>query len=148
MNELYASLSPAVRDELSKYEEEILVPEGTTLISRSVAPEHVIVLQQGAVEISVPAGDKVLPLSIAHSGKVLGLRAIIAGALPEIEVRTVEECKILRIPKESFLEVLKQHPELYFAISKVLSADLNVAERFLRDIPRSAGKERVACRTG
>lgn len=142
MNDLYALLSPALCEGLLHTEEEVAVPAGTVLISHSVAPEYLIFIQQGSVEISVQAGEKAMPVRTAGAGQVLGLRAIVSGTLPEIEATALQECGIRRIPRQAFLEIVEQHPELYLAICKLLSADLNAAERFLRDAPRSAGKEK------
>jgi len=142
LNELFAGLAPAVVEELTKHEERETIPAGTKLISQGAMPEHLIFIEEGSVEISVPAGDKALCLNMVGSGKVLGLRAIVATVLPEIDATAVKQCAIVRIPKGIFLEVLKQHPEMYFAISKVLSNDLNTAERVLRELPRSPGKEK------
>lgn len=150
MNELYKSLSPAARDELSGHEKQATVPAGRKLISQDAIPEHLIVIEQGSVEISVPAGKRAMPLSVAGEGKVLGLRPIVAGVLPEIEATTLEECRISLISRQDFLRVLSQHPEMYFAIAKVLSTDLNAAQRFLRMTPRAARgakhlRRRVTC---
>lgn len=142
LNELYRGLAPAIYEELSRHEERVFVPAGTKLISQGAKPDHLIFIEQGSVEISVPAGEKALPLSVVGSGKVLGLRSIVAGGAPEIDVTTREECTIARIPSQIFLAVLKQYPEMYVAISKVLSTDLNAAERALRDLPRSPGREK------
>ncbi|HEY6972573.1 MAG TPA: Crp/Fnr family transcriptional regulator [Candidatus Angelobacter sp.] len=142
LNELYVGLAPAVVEELTTREDRETVPAGTKLISQGTMPEHLIFIEQGSVEVAVPAGDKALCLSIVGPGKVLGLRAIVANVQPEIDATAVEQCAIVRIPKGIFLEVLKQHPEMYFAISKVLSNDLNTAERVLRGLPRSPAKEK------
>jgi len=144
LNELYKELTPEVRDELSRHEERVTVPAGTKLIRPRSTPEHLIFIEQGSVEISVPAGEKALCVNVVGSGKVLGLRPIVANAAPEIEARALENCTIVRVPREIFVRALKQHSEMYFAISKVLSADLNTAERMLRDLPRSAKKEHNA----
>jgi len=138
MNELYQSLAPGIREELSKYEEQTIVPAGRKLISEGVIPEHLIAIERGSVEISVSAGNKPMSLSVAGKGKVLGLRSILINAPPEVEATTLEECAIVRIPRDIFLNVLEEHPEIYFAVSKVLGADLNTAERFLRKFPRAA----------
>src|SRR5215510_260579 len=144
LNELYKELTPEVRDELSRHEERVTVPAGTKLIRPRSTPEHLIFIEQGSVEISVPAGEKALCVNVVGSGKVLGLRPIVANAAPEIEATTLEDCTIVRIPREIFVSAVKHHPEMYFAISKVLSADLNHAERLLRDLPRSAKKDHNA----
>jgi CRP-like cAMP-binding protein len=136
LNELYQALGPEVRRELQAREEEIAAPTGTKLISQGITPEYLIIIKKGSVEISVPAGPRAVFLAVAGEGKVLGLRAIVAGVVPEIDVTTMEECRIGLIQKHKFLEVLKAHPEIYFAISKVLSADLKAAERLLRERPR------------
>lgn len=142
LNELYTGLAPAIREELAQHEERATVPACTRLINQGAMPEHLIFIEQGAVEISVPAGDKALSLSVVGSGKVLGLRAIVANVLPEIDATTLRQCEVVRIPRQIFLEVLKKHPEMYFAISKVLSNDLNTAERLLRDLPRTPGRDK------
>lgn len=141
-NELYSSLSPAVRDELSRLAQEMIVPAGTTLISHTQCPECLIIIEEGSVEISVAGLEKPTRLSVADAGKVLGLRAIVSGELPEIEATTLTECKVRRIPRQAFLEVVQQRPELYLAICKVLSSDLNAAERFLRQTSRTPSKGR------
>jgi hypothetical protein len=92
MNQLYTSLSPAIREELSKYEEHVTVPAGTALISEGVASQYVILIERGLAEISVPAGDTVVSLSVAGEGRVLGLRSVVAGVLPEIEATALEDC--------------------------------------------------------
>ena len=135
-NELYESLAPNIREELLKCEEEITAPPGTKLISQGIAPEYVIIVKKGSVEISVPAGPRAIFLAVAGNGKVLGLRGIVSDVRPEIDVTTLEECKITLIPRIKFLEVLKVYPETYFAVSKVLSGDLKTAERLLREKPR------------
>ena len=141
-NELYTGLAPAVVEALTIHEQRETIPAGTKLISQGTMPEHLIFIEEGSVEVSVPAGDKALCLSIVGSGKVLGLRAIVANVQPEIDATAVEQCAIVRIPRGIFLELLKQHPEMYFAISKVLSNDLNTAERVLRGLPRSPVREK------
>jgi CRP-like cAMP-binding protein len=142
LNELYKSLSPVAREVLSQYEEQMTVPAGTALICQGAMPEHLIVIEQGSVQISVPAGGKTMVLGEAGEGKILGLRSVLTGALSEVEVTTLEECRIVRIHERHFRVALQQHPEMYFAISKVLSSDLNVAERFLRHAPRAANREK------
>lgn len=142
LNELYTSLSPAGCEELSLLEQEMMVPAGTTLISHTRSPEYLIIIEEGSVEISVAGPQKPMRLNVATAGKVLGLRAIVSGELPETEATTLTECKLRRIPRQAFLEVVKQRPELYLAICKVLSSDLNTAERFLRQTSRTPTKGR------
>lgn len=142
MNELSQELSPELRKELALHEQQSVIPAGTRLIQQGVVLEGLIVIQRGTVEISVPVGERSMLLAKAGAGKVLALRPVLVGTVPEIDATTLEECTVAHIPRHRFLEVLRAHPEMYFAVSKVLSADLNTAERLFREIPRTAGRKR------
>ena len=64
------------------------------------------------------------------------MRTAISGELPEVDVTCLEPCSITTVPRDIFLGLLKSHPEIYFAVAKVLSADLQIADRILRNHPR------------
>jgi len=137
-NELYEALSAEIRDVLHELEQVITVPAGAPLIVQNVVPEHVMILNQGSVEISVPAGGKTISVALAGHGKVFGLRSVVSGELPEINVICLEECSVTVLPRDEFIRILKQYPQVYFAIAKVLSADLKLAQDLLREMPRAA----------
>lgn len=135
-NELYSGLSEAVRQELSRHEETATVSRGIRLIQRGVPPQELIILSSGTAETTVPVAGKDASLGTAGPGKVFALHSIMTGAPPETTVTTLEECRVTRVPREVFLEVLVRHPEMYFAVVKVLSADLATADRLIRDCAR------------
>ena len=64
------------------------------------------------------------------------MRAAISGELPEIDVTSVAPCRITILPRDAFLNLLKANPEIYFAVAKVLSTDLQIADRILRNSSR------------
>ncbi len=101
-----------------------------------------IIVDKGSVEISIPAGGHTISLAVAGKGKVCGLRSIVGGVLPEIDVTTLEQCEVTLIPAGIFTGMVERHPEMYFAIAKVLSGDLKAAETILREIP-STRRRRV-----
>jgi CRP-like cAMP-binding protein len=74
------------------------------------------------------------PASLGYSGagKVFGMRATVSGELPEIDVTCLESCSITTVPRDVFLAFLKSNPQAYFAVAKVLSSDLQIADRILR----------------
>jgi len=138
-NELYALLRAELQRELARYEEKMTVPEGTTLIGHTVLPEHLVILNSGTVRVSVPCPQRSVSLTTGQQGKVFGMRAAISGELPEIDVTCEEPCTITILPKDAFLQLLKSNPEIYFAVAKVLSADLQIADNILRNYsPRIA----------
>ena len=122
--------------ELTPHQQTKIVPAGTLLLEQGTAPIHLMIINEGQVEISVNSGRKTVPLTIVGKGKVLGLRAIVSGEVTEKNAVTLEDCTITFLPRRTFSDVLERHPEIYFAVASVLSADLKIAQDLLRQIPR------------
>ena len=133
MNELYANLSAPLLQQLRNQERSATVSQGSKLIQYRISPNQLIILNSGLAEITVPVAGKPVSVGTAGPGKVLGLRCIMCGEVSEIEVTCLEECEITLLSRDAFLEVLHSNPEMYFAIVKVLSADLRTVQSFLRE---------------
>jgi len=140
-NELYASLPPELRTELAHYEQSVTVPEGTNLIKRGVLPDQLVIVNSGKVEITFDCVRESVSVDCAAEGKVFGMRAVVSGELPEADVTSQESCHVTLIPRNAFLGVVRQHPQMYFAIAKILSSDLVMAQRLLKtSLRRRASK--------
>jgi CRP-like cAMP-binding protein len=135
-NELYASLPAEVCVVLEKHERHITVPRGQKLVQYGVLPEQLLILNSGTVEISVPGPETDVSLGTAGPGKVFGMRALVSGETPEIDVTPLENCEITVIPGPEFLAALQATPQLYFGVAKVLSADLKIADQLIRNCSR------------
>ncbi len=135
-NELYAGLPEAVRQELSRSQEAATVAPGTRLVQNDVIPEALIIVNSGTVQSTVVVAGKEMSLGIAGPGRVLALHSIMTGTAPNTTVTTLEECKVTIVPKRVFLDLLERHPEMYFAVVKVLSTDLVNADRLIRECAR------------
>jgi CRP-like cAMP-binding protein len=133
-SELHAWLPQEVREELSAFEQQAVVPAGTQLITQNVSPTHLVILKSGTAEISLQAKGGFVPLGIAGPGSVFDLRAMVCGALPCVEVVCREQCTVTLIPREDFNRLLKRRPRAYFAVAKVLSSDLRTADEALRRV--------------
>jgi CRP/FNR family transcriptional regulator, cyclic AMP receptor protein len=132
MNELYEALSDNVRQHLQNCEDCVSVKSGTRLISKGLPLEHLIIINGGTVEISLAGDSRSVTLGIAKKGKVLGLRPLISGDPPEIDAVCTEECNITCVPRDEFLRLLNEHPQIYLAVAKVLSTDLKAAQEARR----------------
>lgn len=143
MNELYAMLPPEARCELEKHEQSRVLPQGTALIEYGVLPESLAILDSGTVQVSVPCPQHCATLTTAQTGKVFGMRAAISGELPEIDVTCMEPCRVTFVPRDTFLNLLKAKPQIYFAVAKVLSADLQMANRILRSTNGRCSSQRM-----
>ena len=139
-NELYAMLPLDARRELQEHEQSLTVPAGTALIEHGILPDRLVILNAGTVQVSVPCPRRPATLTTAETSKVFGMRAVISGEAPEIDVTCMEPCRVTFVPRDRLLSVLKTTPQGYFAVAKVLSADLQIANRILRGSMR--------CRSG
>ena len=135
-NELYEMLSPEVRAEFAKSERSLTVPEGTALIQQGVPPENLVIIHSGKVAVTLNCLRGPASLDYSEPGKVFGMRALVSGELPEINVTCVEPCSITVVPRDTFLALLQSHPAIYFGVAKVLSSDLKIADRILRNNSR------------
>lgn len=132
-NDFYAMLTPVLRSELSKYEKLVTVPAGTKLVSCGMPLDELVLINSGAVNFALPGVCDSAKLTASRDKKVFGMRAIISGKLAEEDVITQESCQVTLIPRSAFMEVLQVHPELYFVVAKILSDDLIMAQRLLKD---------------
>ncbi len=135
-NELFSQLGTDLRRQLAQHSQLMMAAEGTSLIDHTVLPDHLVILNSGTVRVSVPCPRRTVSMTTGQAGKVFGMRAAISGELPEIDVTCVGPCNITVVPRNVFLELLKDHPEIYFAVAKVLSADLQIADNILRSSAR------------
>jgi CRP-like cAMP-binding protein len=72
------------------------------------------------------------------------MRAVVSGELPEEDVTCQENCSVTLIPRDAFIKTVRQHPEMYFAIAKVLSYDLVTAQRLLKTSLRRPFRKTIA----
>src|SRR5690349_7014179 len=117
---------------LAQHEHAMIVTEGTLLIEHGVLPDSLVIVNSGTVRVSVPCSGRVASVTSAEPGRVFGMRAVISGEPPEIDVACVDACRVTFVPREIFISCLETHPEIYFAVAKVLSRDLQIANRILR----------------
>ncbi len=141
-NELYANLSDEVRQELACHEQELTVSPGTSLVQYGIPANHLIILNAGLAEISVPSGTNTLSLGITGPGKVFALQSILSGEAAPTSITCLEACKVTLIPKEAFLRVLHRNPQMYLDIAKILSTDLTAADDVIRTYRDSSKSKR------
>jgi CRP-like cAMP-binding protein len=142
-NELYASLSFEIREELEKHESHLIMSRGQRLLECGVLPQQIMILNSGKVEISVPSAEDEVSLGTAGPGRVFGMRAAVSGEAPEIDVTALEDCELTVIPAQEFLVVLQNKPQMYFAVAKVLSADLKIADQLIRNCARRGPARKI-----
>jgi len=146
LNELYAALPPEIRAKLIAHETATTFPAGEQIIRAGVLLGNLIMITSGLVEISLPVAQGDFSLVLAGKGKVLGLRCVVSGELPDTDVTALEATSATMIPQKEFIHILHQHPQMYSAIAKVLSTDLKLADKLLRQVADGASAKRSSLR--
>lgn len=136
-NELYAPLTPQIVELLRQCESPAMLKAGMLLITHGEDPDHLVIVRSGEVRLSLPSSGEPVFLGTAGPGKVLGLRCLISGERPDIDALCVSDCRVATISRSRFMDLVKSHPEIYFAIAKVLSSDLELAEHHLKTTSRA-----------
>lgn len=144
-NELYDELSPEIHEKLKALETAATFPAGTQIMRAGVYPD-LIIITSGLVEISLPVPKGTFSLVLAGAGKVLGLRSMVSEVLPETNVTTLKTTTGAMIPEKEFVRILHQYPQMYLAIAKVLSRDLNTVDRLLRQAAVDASAKHLPSR--
>jgi CRP-like cAMP-binding protein len=138
MNDLYANLPGEVVDELARREHFLTVPAGTRLAECGTTADQLIILNSGTARTYVQVGGRRILLGIGGPGTVFGLSSLLAGDPLDRGLICLEQCAVSVLPKKAFFEVLNRNPQMYFAVVKVLSADLARADRIIRSYARLA----------
>ncbi len=95
----------------------------------------VMVIVSGKVKLSTASADgRTIVVRMAGPGEVLGLSATVVGRPCELTAETLEPTRIKIIPRESFKQWLRAHPELAFQIAQELAEEYNNTCQQLRSM--------------
>jgi len=130
-NDLCEGLSSELTHKFLLNEKIITMAKGTSLLKQGKPVQHLIILKSGSIQLSLPYSGCEVSWTTNSPDHILGMRSIISGELSEISATCIEPCDIGLIERDFFLATLKAYPEIYFAVSRVLSSDLKIANRML-----------------
>jgi len=84
------------------------------------------VIVSGKVKLSTASADgRTIIVRIAGPGEVLGLSATVVGRPNELTAETLAPTRIKIIPRESFKQWLRAHPDLAFHVAQELAEEYN-----------------------
>jgi diguanylate cyclase (GGDEF)-like protein len=104
---------PASFADLTPLGSEAPLPAGTILWKQGDAGDHVVLLLEGALEVThdMPGGDEVV-LRTLQPGAVAGEVAALDRQARSATVRARTDCRVLRIPASAFREFLRARPDI------------------------------------
>jgi CRP/FNR family transcriptional regulator, cyclic AMP receptor protein len=121
-DKLFCDLSHKALEGLDNIASPATYPKGAILFVEGQEPRGVFVVCSGRVKLSVgSASGKALILRIAESGQVVGLPGTISGKPYEATAEALEPIQATFIPREQFLQFLREHGEAALRVAEVLS---------------------------
>ena len=132
--ELFASISDAGRTRLAKAGAPVTVEPGALLFARGDKGDALYVLLEGEVEIrtSNEAGRDVR-LAALKPFAVIGEMAVLDGGARSADVAAMRRSRLLRIARETALQILESEPKALLKLISELSARLRKANAGLED---------------
>ena len=130
-------LQPAQR--LNDVKSTAVYPKGTMLFIEGQQPRGVFVLCVGKAKLSTSSREgKTIITKISDSGDILGLNAVISNRPYEVTAEMMEPGQANFIPRDSFLQMLRDFPEVAVRVAQQLSRNYYTAYEEIRTLGLSA----------
>lgn len=143
---LFCNLSPAAVQRLSSITSPSTHPKGATLFVEGQSPRGVYILCSGRIKLSTTSADgKTLIVRMSEPGEVLGLPATVTGSEYELTADVVEPSQVNFIPRQEFLNFLRDHGEAALRVAQQLGETYHSAVSEMRTIGLShSASEKLA----
>lgn len=141
---LFCNLPEAATKALVAITSSAAYPKGATLFVEGQPARGVFILCNGRVKLSTSSADgKTLILRIAEPGEVLGLPASVTGTCYELTADVIEPAQANFIPRNDFLNFLKENGEAALRVAQQLGETYHSAISEMRTIglSHSAGEK-------
>ena len=145
-SEFFKALSAAAIADLEPHLVPSHYPSNMVLFNETQPASGIYVVLEGEVRLSINSADgRRLSFHIAKAGEVLGLSSTLSGGAYEMTADTLYPAKIAHITRQTFLQFLARHPEVYVTVTREIGRSFNLACEQLRMVGLSASApERLA----
>jgi CRP-like cAMP-binding protein len=138
-----ARLSPDLWQALHGIKAVRVYPKGTQLFRHGASVAGVYVVESGEVRVLLPTGSGSQQLlQIAGPGSILGLIESMSGDDHRVTAEAGNHATVAFIPREVFLNFLRDHCEFCMQVVRLLSEDLHGLYHKFRSISAHPGRPR------
>ncbi len=136
-------VSPDLLRALRRIESVQSFPKGATLFQQGFAVAGVYAVESGEVRVLLPASQRQKQLlEVVGPGTLLGLSESMTGEKYRITAEGSERTTAAYIPREDFLEFLREHGDFCMEVVRLLSEDLHGLYHKFRSISAHPGRPR------
>jgi len=125
---LFCNLPAAALQRLNEIKSTAIYPKAAMLFIEGQQPRGVFVLCNGKVKLSTSSKEgKTIITKVSDPGDVLGLNATISSRPYEVTAEMVEPGQVNFIPRDSFLQFLREYGEVAVRVAEQLSRNYYTA---------------------
>lgn len=136
---LFDRLAPETIRELMAVAHARTYEPGEVLFSEADNPEHVYLLLEGTVKLSINStGGRRLILGMATNGEFVGMASLLCNKPQETTAETVYTSKVALVAANDFRNFLMRHPDAFSVVSEELGRELNKACEQMRTVVLSS----------
>lgn len=136
-------LSPDLWQALHGIKSVKVYPKGTTLFRQGTAVNGVYVVESGQVRVLLSTNENRRQLlEVAGPGTILGLSESMSGDRHRVTAEAGDHTTVAFIPRESFVEFLRDHCEFCMQVVRLLSEDLHGLYHKFRSLSAHPGRPR------
>jgi len=138
-----ARLSPDLLKALHAIKSARVYPSGATLFQQGSEAAGVYLVESGEVRVLLPTGQSQKQLlEVVGPGTMLGLSETMSGENYRITAEAGDKAAVAFIPREDFLEFLREHSDFCMQVVRLLSEDLHGLYHKFRSISAHPGRPR------
>jgi len=89
---------------------------GSTLVEQGSMGQALYIIHSGVVVIDCECNGETVRVSSKRSGDLLGEMSFLTAAEASATVTAREDCVIYKLPRDAFTSLMKENPELAYAI--------------------------------
>ena len=140
---LPVKLGPDLWEALHGIKSVRIYSKGATLFQQGTAVSGVFVVESGQVRVLLPTAQRRLQLlEVAGPGTILGLSESMSGERYHVTAEAGDHTTVAFIPRESFVEFLRDHCDFCMQVVRLLSEDLHGLYHKFRSISAHPGRPR------
>ncbi len=140
----FCRLEPRALEELNRLRQTSFYPAGATLFVEGEPPRGIFLLCSGQAKLTADSREgKSITLRLVRAGQVLGLSSVVANNPYPVNAATVVPSQVSFIPRQQFLEFLRNYTEVSLRVAEHLSMELHKAWQQARQLalsPSAASK--------
>ena len=119
------SLSEEVLGAIAAHIQEQSMSENRRLMLEDTAPDALYILKSGRLEAYHTSADSIADAQSLLPGSVLHLKELLLDQPAGQTIVTLSDCDLWVVPRENFLAVVEQYPEISRTFSRQLAAELD-----------------------